>query len=657
MKKILSIFLWIAASATAYGDPYHWLEEDSERTRAWVGEQRAQSEAYFAELDSKEIEAELRALASQETWWIPKEKDGKLYFCKRSAGENKAVLVRKADEKIDVLVDPNLSDREEMLIGFSISPNGRYLSYGLSIAGSDQLEWRILDLESRMELPERLDEIQFSEAVWDESNEKVYYVKNCSEVYAHKLGAPVSEDTLLYRPEGDIFVYRPQIMCKGRYLLVEERRQVVKQVGIRLIDLEDMKTCELVQPGEFDVTPVGSLDDEILSITDENCCMGKLIAIDAQGKQRTLIEEGRDLMQEVEVVGDKLVCSYLEDACASLKVFDLEGRYLYAIPLPGKGTAAIASSNETLFYSYTDFYTPMQIYSHNVNARTTKPLHTPTASCGKIVTEQVWYTSKDGTRIPMFLTRRKDTQLDEKTPVLLYGYGGFGIPVTPFFRSYQVYWVQAGGVLAVPNIRGGKEYGKDWYDNGKLNKKQNVFDDFICAAEWLHSRKTGPIGIFGTSNGGLLIGAVLTQRPDLFDAAVVNKGVLDMLRFHLFTIGRFWICDYGNPEDPDDYGTLLSYSPYHNVRKGTCYPATLVNTADHDDRVVPMHSFKFFAALKEANSSENPILLRLEESCGHGGSDSCEQEVAFGRDLLGFFYSELSFKKEAILSEMRFCSE
>ncbi|MCC5832773.1 MAG: S9 family peptidase [Chlamydiales bacterium] len=441
---------------------------------------------------------------------------------------NRAVLVRLTGTKSEVLVDPNRFDREVMLIGFSLSPNGRYLSYGLSIAGSDQLEWRILDLEKGSELQERLTDIQFSEVLWDESNDTVYYVKNCFEVYAHKIGTPLSEGQLLYRPEEDLFVYRPRIACNGRYILVEERRQVAKQVGIRLIDLRDRSAIELIEPGEFDITP--------------------------------------------------------------------------------------------------------------------------TASSCEIVTEQVWYTSKDGTRVPMFLTHRKEVPLDGNGPVLLYGYGGFGNPVTPFFRSYQLRWVEEGGIFAVPNIRGGKEFGTNWYDNGKLDRKQNVFDDFIAAAEWLRSKKPGPIGIFGTSNGGLLIGAALTQRPALFDAAVVNKGVLDMLRFHLFTIGRFWICDYGNPEDPNDYAVLLSYSPYHNVKKGVKYPPTLVNTADHDDRVVPIHSFKFFAALKEANSSENPILLRIEESCGHGGSDSREQEVAFGRDLLGFFYAEL-LRKEAILSE------
>lgn len=445
--------------------------------------------------------------------------------------------------------------------------------------------------------------------------------------------------------------------CKGRYILVEERRQVVKKVGIRLIDLNDRSTFELIAPGEFDVTPVGSLDEEILLITDENCCMGKLIAVDPRKKQRTLIEESKGLLQEVKVVGGKLACCYIVDACAELKIFDLAGKYLYSIPLPGKGTASIEGSEEALFYSYTDFYNPIQIYRHDVNTRTTESLHLPVAASCEIVTEQVWYTSKDGTRVPMFLTHRKDVALAENTPVLLYGYGGFGIPVTPFFRSYQLRWVEDGGVFAVPNIRGGKEYGTKWYDNGKRDKKQNVFDDFIAAAEWLRARKMGPIGIFGTSNGGLLIGAVLTQRPDLFDAAVVNKGVLDMLRFHLFTIGRFWICDYGNPEDPEDYATLLSYSPYHNVKNGMEYPSTLVNTADHDDRVVPMHSFKFFAAIKEANASGNQILLRLEEACGHGGSDSREQEAAFGRDLLGFFYSEMPFRKEAILSDTVCCME
>ncbi len=651
MNRLFLNLLLLVASTTAFADPYRWLEEDSAATQAWVGEKRGLSEAYFSQLDSKEIEEELRMITNIDRWGLPKEHEGILYFCKRNGDENKAVLVRKSGETTEVLVDPNRLAREVTLIGFSISPNGRYISYGFSIAGSDQLEWNFLDLQTGCKLLDQLTEIQFSDILWDESCETVYYVKNCAQVMAHKMGTPNSTDTLLYQPNEDIVVYRPQLISNGRYLLVEERRQVAMQVGIRLIDLTNLQSVELIAPGEFDIFPIGSLEDEIILITDENCCMGKLIALDTQKNQRTLIEETGDLLQEVEIVGDKLVCSYLSNACAALKIFDLSGQYLYSLRLPNKGTVAIDSSGETLFYSYTDFYTPTQIYRHDVNTRKTEPLHTPFLNTPEIVTEQVWYTSKDGTRIPMFLTHRKDLPLDENTPVMLFGYGGFGYAITPFFHSYQLRWIQGGGVFAVPNIRGGKEYGIAWYDDGKLHNKQNVFDDFIAAAEWLREKKMGPIGIFGTSNGGLLTGAVLTQRPELFDAAVVNKGVLDMLRFHLFSIGRFWICDYGNPEIPEDHDYLLSYSPYHNVRKGVDYPPTLINTADHDDRVVPMHSFKFFAALEEANGGISPILLRLEESCGHGGSDSREQEVTFGRDLLSFFYSELDCKKETIFSE------
>ena len=660
MIKLFLNLLLIAISIQAFADPYQWLEEDSKQTQTWVEKQREISEAYFANLDSDEIEKELRGITNMETWGLPERHGDTLYFFRRKQGENKAVLVRMQGDKTDVLVDPNQSKQEVILFDFSLSPDGRYLAYGFAIGGSDQLEWHILDLQTSEVLPECFTDIKFSKICWDKSNDTVYYVKNGFEVYAHRLGNDVLHDSLLYRSSEALLLFSPKMVCNGRYLLLQERPQVVKKVGIRLIDLMENRSFELIAPGNFDLTPAGSLEDEILFITDENCCMGKLIAINAQNESRTLIEESKDLLQEVEVVGDKIVSCYYTDASAVLKIFDKQGRYLYTIPLPGKGSVEIDSSDSTLFYSYTDFYTPVQIYSHDVNTATTETLHTPLVTYSEIVTDQVWYTSKDGTRVPMFLTHRKDIPINENTPVLLYGYGGFAIPVTPFFRSYQLQWVKSGGLLAVPNIRGGKEYGTKWYDDGKLHNKQNVFDDFIAAAEWLIENKVGKkerLGILGSSNGGLLVGAVLTQRPDLFGAAVLNKGVLDMLRFHLFTIGRFFVCDYGNPEDPKDYAYLLSYSPYHNVVRGEHYPPTLINTADHDIRVVPMHSFKFYAALKEANGSEHPILLRLEESCGHGGSDTQEQEISFGRDLLSFFYSELDFMNEATFSATCFSSE
>ncbi len=644
MRKLFLNLCLIALTLTAHADPYRWLEEDSAATQQWIEEQNALSESYFSSLNAQALEQELCALSGIERWWIPQKQGKTLYFLKRDAGANKATLVRRQGNKTDTLIDPNLFDREVMLVSFSISPNGRHLAYGLSIAGSDQLEWHVLDLETGDDLPEVLTEIQFSKICWDQDNETIYYVRNCQAVLAHKLGTPISEDTLLYQPDEDLILYHPQMVCNGRYILIEERPQVVKRVGIRLIDLLDHSSYQLMAPGDFDVTPVGSIGDEILLITDEKCCMGKLIAINAQKEKRTLIEETSDLLDEAEVVGDKIACSYCADACAQLKIFDRNGRYLYTLPLPNRGSIELDSSDQTLFYSYTDFFTPVQIYSHDVQSTQTEPLYTPHVATSEIVTQQIWYTSKDGTRVPMFLSHKKDLVIDKKTPVLLYGYGGFGIPVTPFFRSYQLKWIESGGVLAVPNIRGGKEFGSKWYDEGRGHNKQNVFDDFIAAAEWLLNNHVGSpkrLGIFGTSNGGLLMGAALTQRPELFGAAVVNKGVLDMLRFHLYTIGRFWICDYGNPDDPADHDYLMRYSPYHNIISGAHYPSTLVNTADHDDRVVPMHSYKFYAALKEANGSSRPILLRLERSCGHGGSDSRDQETTFGRDLLSFFYTEL----------------
>ena len=641
MKYFLSTLLMVATT-TLVADPYLWLEEETQKTQEWVEQERTKSESYFQKLDTEELEAELRALSDQEMWGLPQERNGVLYFTKRGEGENRAVLVRKEGDAMEVLVDPNTFAREVMLAGFNVSKDGSYVAYALSIGGSDQREWHILDLKSGDHLPEVLTEIRFTLLLWDDFGETVYYIKNKSEVYAHTLGRPIEEDALLYKSENGFFLYHPHVACDSRYLVVEERKQVVKEVRVRLIDIESHRSYELKAPGDFGLQVVGSLSHEILAISDEGASMGKLIALSPNKVERTVIEESESLLHQVEVVGDKLACVYYEHGAAAIKLFDLEGNFLYALDLPDKGSATIAASGDTLFYSYTNFYTPPHIYRHK---ETTEPLHTPEVAQHPIVTKQVEYTSEDGTRVPLFITHRADLEIGESTPILLNGYGGFAISRTPAFRPYQLSWIERGGVFALACIRGGKELGVPWYEGGARRNKQNCFDDFISAAEWLRENLGGPIGIFGTSNGGLLTGAVVTQRPELFDAVVVNKGLLDMARFHLFTVGHLWIGEYGDPDDPDDYAYLMSYSPYHNVKEGTHYPATLVNTATHDDRVVPLHSYKFYAALKEANVSQNPILLRLEWACGHGGNNSREQEVAFGRDMLAFLYKELAWRK------------
>ncbi len=641
MKKIILILLLLLSSAAA--DPYRWLEDNqSLKTRRWVDEQREKSERYFSELALREsLEQELRSLVDTETRQLPCEYGNIRYYLRRKPGENKAVLVASEEGEERVLVNPNLWKSKDNLVDITVSPSGEYLAYGLSLHGSDQLEWRILDLASGEELPERLHHIQYSRVCWSADSASLFYIKNCSDVYHHRLGDLLTADQLLYRTVEEVIVYRPHIACEGRYLILEKRCKDDKKTGVLLIDLENKHTLELLAPGKNELVPIGSTREGVFFISDEQCPMGRLIQInpDYPHERIVIIAEGNAILDDAVLVGDKIACLYYVNASAELKIYDLKGNFLYTLPLPNRGSVTLRGSDTTLYYTYSDFSTPSQIFAHNCERGETISLFSPRCDHTAMTTSQIWYTSKDGTEIPMFITHRADLEITTQTPVLLFGYGGFGMLMTPHFRPHHLLWLEHGGVLAMPSLRGGKEFGTEWHEQGKLHKKQNVFDDFICAAHWLIDQKIGSsdtLGIYGSSNGGLLIGACLTQAPELFAAAVINKGVLDMLRFHLYTVGKYWMCDYGNPDNPDDFDYLLSYSPYHNVVGGIDYPPTLICTADHDDRVVPMHSFKLYARLKEAHGSQSPILLRMEESSGHEGQNSQKQEIRFGADLLTF---------------------
>lgn len=653
LNALITFFLLASTLFGQDNDPYRWLEEESIDQQKWVAAQAERTEGYFAQCSEREaFQTRLTAIADFEKIGPPEQSGDALYFAKHRKGDNKTVLVRSQNGKEVVLVDPNQFDKEVSLVGFTISPTGNHLAYGLSLAGSDQHVWSILDLKTGHTLPEVLDEIQFAKVSWDTLGTSVFYVRHSAQLYRHTLGTETAEDELLYEsPEGHL-LFDPEPVMEGRGLLLTERPWSEKNNRIVLLQLFGICTppyssYELVPAGDVEVSYVGEGNDELFFITDENCCYGKLISINSHGK-REVIPEQEALLLDAVVIGDQVICVYYKNAAANLKVYDLNGNFLKEIPVEGQGTVLLkhSKSSNKLFYSFMDYKTPSTIFSYDPKSGQNTLVFTPKLNFdpADFVTTQKWYASKDGTLIPFFITHRKELAIDEKTPVLLYGYGGFGIAVTPFFRSEFLAWLESGGVLVVPNLRGGKEFGNNWHDQGRIKNKQNVFDDCIAAADYLERNKVGSSktrAIYGTSNGGLLAGACVTQRPDLFGAAIVNKGVLDMLRFHLHTVGKYWISEYGNPDDPEESAYLLSYSPYHRVEKGGHYPAILINTADHDDRVVPLHSFKFAAALQEAQSGSEPILLRLEEACGHGGSDSCKQEIAFGSDLLTFLFKQI----------------
>lgn len=654
MKKFLIPLLFFAATLAAeVSDPYRWLEEDSKETETWVETQKEFTDTYFSKLSyRKAVANKIKHIAAFDRRTLPEKMGDVHYFLERGQMDNKYVLIQKKEGKERILIDPNGSAEEVFLCSLSISSDGKFLAYAFSIAGSDQSRWHLFDLEKNEHLPEIFTQTRFSPLTWDGTS--LLYIQDYKKLYRHILGDNIKEDSLLYTSLPGYRILQAEPLFEGRYILLTVRPPGKKQDRIVLVDLEDPDFAlpEAISNGDFEVNFIGEVKDTLVCITDEGCCYGKLIAIDREGEVKTLIEEREAVLHDALIINDHIACTYYKNAIAELWIFDLEGNVVEQLPLSEKGTVHIKSSKNSpcLYYSIGNFISPKSIYEYNLETKEHSLFFAPKLNFDPSIytTKQIFYTSKDGTRVPMFVTHKKDLLIDETTPVLLYGYGGFGLSQTPTFRSDFLTWVDAEGVLVVPCLRGGKEYGKAWYEQGRQHNKQNVFDDFISAAEFLIANRVGSrktLAIFGSSNGGLLTGACMTQRPDLFKAVVVNKGVLDMLRFHLFTCGKFWVGDFGNPEDPLDYAYLLTYSPYHNLRKGTHYPSTLVNTADHDDRVVPLHSYKFAAALQEANGSEHPILLRLETSFGHVGSASQEQEIAFGTDMLCFLTHELYGKK------------
>jgi len=649
MWKFLSslVFLTQVLVAGEASDPFRWLEEESQQQTQWLSEQSERTERYFAQHSTRAtIKNRLSEIATFERTSLPERRGKTLYYLKQRTGENKALLIKQNSDQEEVLVDPNQSKEETSLIGFTVSSDGKYLAYGLSLAGSDQDVWHLYDLDKHQLLPDTLKEIQFSKVEWNASGDAVFYIRNCHELFRHQLGSSTEEDLLLFTASEGQLIFEPKYIVDGDYVLVMERPWVVNNNSFLRIDARG-QPIKLITGSEAEVTYVGENKGKLFFITDENCCYGKLISLGPEGKQ-TVIDEKERLLQDAVLIDDYLVCAYYHQAIAELMVYDLQGNFIKEISLPGKGSVGLSSSSDAscLYYSYTDFATPDTLFAYNVKTDTQSLVFAPKLhfDSSQYVTTQMRYWSTDQVSIPLFLTHRKGMQITENTPVLLYGYGGFGVSVTPHFNSAFLAWMEAGGVLAVPSLRGGKEFGTQWYMMGKGHHKLNVFEDCLAAAEFLarsHIGSPKTFALMGTSNGGLLAGTCLTMRPDLFSAVIVNKGVLDMLRFHLFTMGKHWICDYGNPENPTDYAYLLSYSPYHQIKKETHYPAVLVNTADHDDRVVPLHSFKFAAALLEANVSKNPILLRLEKACGHSGRSSFSQEISFGTDCLSFLFNEL----------------
>jgi prolyl oligopeptidase len=667
---------------TRVEDPYRWLEDaDSPQTRSWI---EAQNRVTFSWLESiperRWIQDRITKLWNFEKYGVPVRKGGRYFFTKNDGLQNQSVLyvMESVDGTPREVLNPNALSRDGTvaLIKFVPSDDGRWLAYGLSTAGSDWQEWRVRDVETGLDLPDHLRWMKSWDVWWtkdsrgffytryDEPNEKTKLsdVNYFEKLFHHRVGTTQAEDPLVYeRRDQKEWGFTGHVTEDGRFLVIAVDRGTERKNLVFYKDLESegAEVVELIREFEADYTFVGSDGPILWFKTDLDAPRGRLIAIDTTQPERSnwreLVPQAQETLTSAAVVGDRLVAVYLKDAHSAVRVFSLDGTFERAIELPGLGTASGFKGERgdpETFFAFTSFTIPAAIYRCDVASGETSVFRAPTVDVdpSAFETKQVFYRSKDGTRIPMFLTHRKGLALDGKNPTLLYGYGGFNISLTPSFSVANLVWMEMGGVYAQPNLRGGGEYGERWHRTGTKLQKQNVFDDFIAAADWLiANRYTSPsnLAIFGGSNGGLLVGACMTQRPDLFAAALPAVGVLDMLRFHKFTVGWMWTSDYGSADDPQEFQALLAYSPLHNLRPGTRYPATLITTADHDDRVVPAHSFKFASALQAAQAGPAPALIRIETKAGHGAGKPTSKQIEEAADRFAFLVRVLGMELPA----------
>lgn len=673
---------------TKVPDPYRWLENpDSPETRQWIEAQNKVTFPYLEKIPHREkIKQRLTELWNYERYGVPFKQGNRYFFTKNDGLQNQSVLywVPSLDAQPKVLLDPNkLSvDGTVALKGYAISEDGEYMAYGLSASGSDWEDWKVRRVSTGEDTADTLKWVKFSGISWlrdgkgffysryDEpkENEKLQSLNYYQKLYFHKLGTPQSEDVLVYhRPDQKEWMFDGDVTEDGKYLIISIRLGTDRRTRLYYKDLngnmdelgwqKGKSVVELLNDFDANYTFVGNKDATFFIQTDLDAPRAKIVAIDtakpARKEWKTVIPESKDTLRGVSILNHQFVASYMQDAKSAVRIFNLDGKLARNLEFPGIGTAVGFTGEEEdteTFYAFTSFTAPGMIYRYDLKSGESSVFRSPKVKFDpeKYETKQVFYQSKDGTRVPMFITAKKGLKLDGNNPTLLYGYGGFNISLTPAFSASTIVWLEMGGVYAQPNLRGGGEYGEDWHQGGMKLKKQNVFDDFISAAEWLISNKyTKPakLAISGGSNGGLLVGACITQRPELFGAALPAVGVMDMLRFHKFTIGWAWVSDYGSAEaNPEEFKALYAYSPLHNLKKGTKYPATLITTADHDDRVVPAHSFKFAAAIQEAQGGSDPVLIRIETKAGHGAGKPTSKLIEEAADRYAFLVKNLEME-------------
>ena len=667
---------------TRIEDPYRWLEDDnSAETKAWVEAQNAVTFGWLEEIPEREaIRRRLTRLWDYERYGLPS-REGPWYVYARNDGlQNQSVVYRakSLDAPPEVLIDPNTLSADGTVAlaeaGTAFTDDGRYLAWASSSGGSDWREWRVREVATGEDLPDLVRWSKFSTAAWRKDGSGFYYgrypeptegdalsgVNKNHTVYFHRLGTPQADDEVVYaRPDRPDWSLGAVVTDDGRFLLVyqHEGTDPKNRVFLRELGSEDGAIGPFLDAFDADYEVVGNDGDVFYVKTDKDAPRYRLVAIDRRSPQPAAWKEliaqdpDRGVLASVTMIGERFVAVGLRDAHHVLRIHGKDGSVEREVALPGLGEVEVEGKRrDTVFlYSYTSWAYPTTVYRCDPATGDSRVFRQPQVAFfpEAYETTQVFYASKDGTRIPMFLVHARGLERNGDNPTLLYGYGGFNVSMTPKFSVSVVSWLEMGGVWAVANLRGGGEYGKEWHDAGRLAHKQNVFDDFVAAAEHLLREKyTKPskLAIYGGSNGGLLVGAVLNQRPELFGAAIPAVGVMDMLRFHLFTIGWAWKSDYGSAETKEGFETLVAYSPLHNIRTGAEYPPVLITTADHDDRVVPAHSFKYAAALQKAQTGDAPILIRIETRAGHSAGKPTSKQIEEATDKWAFLVRTLGVK-------------
>lgn len=658
-------------------DPYRWLEDDnSSETAEWVTAQNAITLSHLEEIPFRDnMKKRFETIWNYPRYGVPFKKGDRYFYLKNDGLQNQSVLYMQEnlDAEPMVLLDPNTFSEDGTIALGNVSPSndGKYLAYSISRGGSDWNEILVMEIATRKNLTDTIGWVKFSGISWQ--GKGFYYSaydapkpgqalsgsNQFHKVFYHQLGTLQSDDQIVFQDkQNPKRNFQSNVSKDERFLFINETQSTSgNALYVKDLSQKNSKFIQIADNFDYDHDPIDNIDDKILVLTNNGAPLKQVVLIDPKNPARenwkVIIPESDKILRDIELVGNLIFAQYLEDATSKAYFFDFGGTLVHEMQLPGIGTLAGFNGEkgeDTGFYGFASFTFPLSIYKYDLNTHRSELYKRSEVDFNpeNYETKQVFFTSKDGVKVPMFIVHKKGLKLNKKNPVLMYGYGGFNVPVTPGFSVSRIPFLEQGGVYVSVNLRGGSEYGDVWHKSGTKMNKQNVFNDFIAAAEYLISEKyTNPdkIAIIGGSNGGLLVGACMLQRPDLFKVAIPIVGVMDMLRYQNFTIGWAWATDYGRSDESEEmFRYLLGYSPLHNIKEGMNYPATLAITADHDDRVVPAHTFKFMAELQSKHKGQNPVLVRIETKAGHGAGKPTSKLIEENTDLYSFIMYHLGMK-------------